>query len=102
GSDDPSAGMLDRVMEGWPHPMKRVDRGEVGPTVAALADEMNQRLKGTAADRGARYLLIHGLQRYREFRRADDDMGFSRRGAERTVSPLEHLQALLRDGPSVG
>ena len=47
-------------------------------------------------------MLINGLHRYREFRRSDDDMGFSRRGAERTVSPLEHLQALLRDGPMAG
>ncbi len=102
GIEEVTAGFLDRVMEGWPHAMKRVDRGEVGPTLAGLADEMNQRLKGTATDRGARYLLIHGLQRFREFRRTDDDMGFSRRGAERTVSPLEHLQAILRDGPGVG
>jgi hypothetical protein len=49
-----------------------------------------------------RYLLINGLQRFREFRRGDDDLGFGRRGAERTVSPLEHLQTLLRDGPPVG
>ncbi len=82
--------------------MKHLDRGEIAPTLAGLVDEMNQRLKGTAADRGLRYLLIHGLQRFREFRRADDDMGFPRRGAERTVSPLEHLQSLLRDGPGVG
>jgi hypothetical protein len=49
-----------------------------------------------------RFLVIYGLQRYREFRRNEDDLGFSRRGADRTVSPLEHLQALLRDGPVVG
>ena len=48
------------------------------------------------------YLVIHGLQRFREFRRADDEFSFGRRGADKTVSPLENLQLLLRDGPGVG
>ncbi len=102
GIDEPNADLLERVLTGWPSAMKRVDRGEIAPTLAGLADELNQRLKGTATDRSNRYLVIHALQRFREFRKADDDMGFSRRGAERTVSPAEHLQTILRDGPGVG
>jgi hypothetical protein len=99
---EPFGGYLKSVMEGWPHPMQSVERANVTTALAALADEMNQRLKGTSTDRSVRYVLINGLQRYREFRRNEDDLGFGRRGAERTVSPLEHLQALLRDGPVVG
>jgi hypothetical protein len=79
-----------------------VERAGLTAAMAGLADEMNQRLKGTSTDRSVRYVLIYGLHRYREFRRSEDDVGFGRRGAERTVSPLEHLQALLRDGPTVG
>ena len=62
---------------------------------------MNQRLKG-AGERGSRYLFIHGIQRFREFRRTEDEMSFGRRGADKIVTPLEHLQSLLRDGPGVG
>jgi hypothetical protein len=99
---EPHAGYLKSVMEGWPQPMELVERVGLATAMAGLAGEMNERLKGTSIERGVRYLLINGLHRYREFRRSDDDLGFGRRGAERTVSPLEHLQALLRDGPSVG
>jgi S-DNA-T family DNA segregation ATPase FtsK/SpoIIIE len=98
----PHFGYLKEVAAGWNQPMTLVERAGLPAALAALSEEMNQRLKGNAGERGARYLLINGLQTYREFRRGDDEVGFGRRGAERTVSPLEHLQALLRDGPVVG
>jgi hypothetical protein len=97
----PHAGYLKMVLEGWPQPTTLVERTGMSAAFGSLADTMNERLKGSG-DRSARYLLINGLQLYREFRRGDDDLGFGRRGAERTVSPLEQLQALLRDGPGVG
>jgi hypothetical protein len=99
---EPSYGYFKEATKGWPQPVELVERAGLAAALAGLAEEMNQRLKGASADRSVRYVLINGLQRYREFRRSDDDMGFGRRGAERTVSPLEHLQALLRDGPAVG
>ena len=98
----PHAGYLKALMESWPGSMAMVERTGITAALAALSEEMNLRHKGTSSDRSERYLLINGLQRYREFRRADDDVGFGRRGAERTISPLEHLQSLLRDGPLVG
>ena len=45
--------------------------------------------------------LVHGAQRYRDLRK-EEDFGFGRRGAERTVPPAELLAAILRDGPPVG
>jgi hypothetical protein len=98
---EPNADYFRAVATGWPQPVEWVERTRLGPALAALAEEMSQRLKGASADRSARYLLINGLHRYRELRRSDDDVGFGRRGTERTVSPSEHLQALLRDGPMV-
>ena len=98
----PYADYLREVLQDWPQPATLVDRNQVAAQLAGLADEMNQRLKGTSTDRSSRYVLLNGLHLYREFRRSDDDLGFGRRGAERTISPLEHLQALLRDGPTVG
>jgi hypothetical protein len=102
GVDEPQHGFLKEAITGWPHRMELVERAALAASLAPLADEMNQRLKGTSRERAVHYLFIHGLQRFREFRRSDDDLGFGRRGADRTVSPLEHLQALLRDGPGVG
>ncbi len=99
---EPTAGYLQEVTTGWPQPMTWWSGPDWRRRWPGWSEEMNQRLKGTSSDRSERYVLINGLQRYREFRRSDDDVGFGRRGAERTVSPLEHLQALLRDGPLVG
>jgi hypothetical protein len=99
---EPQAGYLKALAEGWPH-VRLVERSGVAGELARLSEEMNHRIKGTSSDHSGRYMVINGLHRYREFRRSDDDIGgFGRRGAERTVSPLEHLQSLLRDGPAVG
>ncbi len=97
----PHAGYMKSFLEGWPQPTTLVERAGLVGALGSLTDAMNERLKGSP-DRGSRYLLINGLQLYREFRRADDDLGFGRRGTERTISPLEQLQSLLRDGPGVG
>jgi DNA segregation ATPase FtsK/SpoIIIE-like protein len=99
---EPHFGYLKTAVAGWHQPAVFAERDGLVAALAELAEEMNRRLKGAGSDRGPYYLLINGLQRYRELRRADDDLGFARRGAERTVNPLEHLQALLRDGPAVG
>jgi hypothetical protein len=98
----PHAGYLKSLIEGWPQPMSLVERTGLAAALTVLMEEMNRRLQGSSADRSARYVFINGLHLYREFRRGDDDLGFGRRGAERTISPLEHLQSLLRDGPAVG
>ena len=97
----PYAGYLKSVIADWPQPMTMVERAGLSAALAGLVEEMNRRLQG-GAEQSARYVFINGLQLYREFRRSDDDLGFGRRGAERTISPLEHLQSLLRDGPAVG
>jgi hypothetical protein len=98
----PHAGYLREALAGLPNTTALVERPELASALAALTTEMNARLQGGSSDHGSRYLLINGLHMFREFRRSDDDLGFGRRGAERTISPLEHLQSLLRDGPVVG
>jgi hypothetical protein len=101
GTDEPLSPYLAGMCEGWPHPVQRIARGEVASALAGLAEEVQRRLKGQGAPDRC-YLLIHGLQYFRELRRAEDDFGIGRRGAERTVRPDEYFQTLLRDGPAVG
>src|SRR5262249_17833521 len=96
------AGYLKSVAEHWPQTGALLERPNLAASLNRWVEEMNARLKGAGGDLQPRYLLVNGLHLYREFRRSDDDMGFGRRGAERTISPLEQLQALLRDGPGVG
>jgi hypothetical protein len=44
-------------------------------------------------------MIIHGLQRFRDLRRPDDDYSFGRGGGP---TPAQNFAAILRDGPSVG
>ena len=62
---------------------------------------MSKRLKGETADRSPRFLLVNGLQRFRELRKPDDDFAFGRKG-DKQASPGELFQTILRDGPGVG
>ncbi|HEY1186461.1 MAG TPA: FtsK/SpoIIIE domain-containing protein, partial [Gemmata sp.] len=52
-------------------------------------------------ERAPRFVLIFGVHRFRELRKADDDYSFGRRG-EREPSPAERLTTVLKDGPLVG
>ena len=78
-----------------------VERYTLGPAIGELAEEVGRRLKGGTADRSARFLLVNGLQRFRELRKPDDDFSFGRKG-EKQATPGEHFQTILRDGPGVG
>ena len=98
--DDPNAGLLGRVASALPNPVTFVDRSDLGTALSAVAAEVIARQKGESADKTPCYVFVVGAQRYRDLRK-DDDFGFGRRGADRTVSPGEHLSTISRDGPTV-
>ncbi|MBA4062678.1 MAG: hypothetical protein C0501_03025, partial [Isosphaera sp.] len=75
-------------------------RPGLAAALADLAAEVDRRQKGAAGP--PRFLLVFGLHRLRELRKADDDFSFGRRGAEREPSPAERFAAIIRDGPPVG
>jgi DNA segregation ATPase FtsK/SpoIIIE, S-DNA-T family len=99
--DDPNAGQLGRVAATLPHTIDFVGFGQVAEPIARLGALVAARQKGEQSDRSPRFLMIHGIQRFRELRK-EDDMGFGRRGADRVVSPAEHFGNILREGPAVG
>ena len=70
-------------------------------TLAKLNEEVDSRLNGVTADRSPRFLIVHGLHRLRELRKAEDDFGYGRRG-EKLASPGDQFTAILREGPAVG
>ena len=81
--------------------MQNADLFGIAQTLAELADLVKQRHDRTATDRSTRYLIIQGVQRYRDLRKSDDDFGF-RRGGDKAASPGENFATILRDGPTVG
>jgi DNA segregation ATPase FtsK/SpoIIIE, S-DNA-T family len=99
--EDPHAGYLGRVASALDHGIRLVDRNDMSDALNAVAIEVTARSKRESDDRTPVYVFIHGVQRFRELRK-EDDFGFGRRGAEKTVSPAEHIQTIVRDGPNVG
>jgi hypothetical protein len=100
--EDPLAGYWAKVADGLPHPLTVAAGRDVRDVLAPLADEVKQRHEGGSADRTPRFLIVHGLHRFRDLRKAEDEYSFGRRGGERVVTPAELFATLLRDGPAVG
>jgi DNA segregation ATPase FtsK/SpoIIIE, S-DNA-T family len=113
----PAVGNVFTILDGTPDDSEDADYlpkfaakmpGTIAPprsgTAAALAElvaEIDRRQKGESTDRSPRFLLVFGVHRFRELRKAEDDFGFGRRG-EREPSPAERFNVILRDGPPVG
>jgi hypothetical protein len=100
--DSPLAGYLSRLPELVPHSLKVASWRELPGVLAELAGEVDRRQKEPEAIGPSLYLFIHGLHRFRDLRKAEDDFGFSRRVEEKAASPAKQLGTILREGPAVG
>jgi DNA segregation ATPase FtsK/SpoIIIE-like protein len=100
--DADDAEYLRKVAARLPHPTRTPDRSGLGAALAELATEVDRRQKGETADRSPRFLFVFGVHRFRELRKADDDFGFGRRGADREPTPAERFANVLKEGPAVG
>src|SRR5262249_28508197 len=109
------AGLFARVAATLPHGVRLGDWNDAAMLIADLAAEVERRQKlprasaalGAAA-RGAApstppplYLFVHGLQRFRELRRQEDDFSFSR-SEDQGPSPAKQLVTMLTEGPPLG
>jgi DNA segregation ATPase FtsK/SpoIIIE, S-DNA-T family len=70
--------------------------------IARVAAEVARRGEPEAQNLRPVFLFIHGLQRFRDLRKADDDFGFSRTGEEKQASPAKQFATILREGASLG
>ena len=99
-ADDPNAGLLERIAAALPHEIDRVSFRDAADAITELGTELARRTEDDAERGGNRVLLIHGLQRFRVLRRAEDDFGFSDSDAPPT--PDKTFGTLLREGPEHG
>lgn len=77
------------------------ERSQIPAAIAELFAEYERRQKGETADRSPRFLIVHGLARFRELRKPEDDFGFGRK-SDGPKPPGELFATLLREGPSFG
>jgi hypothetical protein len=98
--DSPVAGVWPRMAETVPHPVEVVGWRGASPVVAALHAEMERRQQSNDVHAARVFVLIQGLQRFRDLRRNEEDFGFS--VADAAPSAAKQFGTLLRDGPGFG
>jgi hypothetical protein len=99
--DVPYAGYLIKVAGALGPKCKIGGRRELPAVVAELAAELNRRLQENIPESPAIFLMVYGLQRFRDLRRPEDDFGFSAQTQEKP-SPASQFSEILREGPALG
>jgi hypothetical protein len=80
------------VMAGW---------REMAGVLSEVAAEVDRRLKERDASGPPMFVLIYGLQQFRDLRRPEDEFSFSsKRGEEK--APARLFASIVRDGPPLG
>lgn len=98
-ADDPHDGFLAQCLKALPHPGQVVDPWAIAATLSELVELISARQSRQTDDRTTHYLLIQGLQRFRDLRRPEDDYSF---GRSSTATPAQNFATILREGPAVG
>jgi hypothetical protein len=101
-ADSPKTGVLARLAEVLPEPVRVTGWREVPAVLGELTAELDRRQQSAGADAPSVYLVLYGLQRLRDLRRQEDDYGFSSGGGAQPATPDKQLVALLREGPALG
>lgn len=98
--DHPFSGRLSQLAAMLPHRAKVGGLRDVGRALEEIAAEIKRRQEGDGADGPEIFLFLHDLARFRDLRRKEDDFSFSRR--EEDAGPPDHLDTVLREGPTLG
>lgn len=99
--DDPLHGMLERVAARLPQVVRLGGWRDAAAIVEEIDTEVERRANESITDAPAWYLVVYGLQRFRDLRKAEDDYGFSMDGKE-SAKPDKRFGHILREGPGFG
>jgi hypothetical protein len=97
--DHPQAGSLARIAAAAPHGIDVGGWRDTGRILSEIGEEVRRR-QDEGGDGPEVFVLIHDLARFRDLRRREDEFSFSRREDE--SSPVDHLDAILREGAGLG
>ncbi len=99
-ADDPKFGYLQTIVAALPHDAKVIPWRDTEEAVRTVAEELARR-QADGDDRQSIYLHIHGLQRFRQLRRDEDDFGFSS-SSDGPVSASKLFATILKEGAPLG
>ena len=93
---------LEKIVSAIPHPATIAGNADLGPLFAQLADELDKRTGAQQAiEAPAVYLLIHGIQRFKGLRHADE-FTVSLDDSATSASPARQLDRILCEGTQLG
>jgi DNA segregation ATPase FtsK/SpoIIIE, S-DNA-T family len=96
------AGTLGRVAAALPHGVRVGGVRDVGTVVGEVAAEVQRRQAAPEGEMAAPvFLVIFGLQRFRDLRRQEEDFSFGRREEEK-ANPAQQLASVLKEGAVLG
>jgi hypothetical protein len=101
-ADAPKTGPLAQLPDVLPEPVRLGGWRDLSGVLAELTAELERRQQAASADAPAVYLVLHGLQRFRDLRRQEDDFSFMSRSEEPSVTADKLLATLLREGSALG
>lgn len=76
------------------------DHRSLSDFMKSMGEELQRRQQAPTEEDPLVFVFIHGLQRLRDLRRAEDDFGFSSRDA--AMTPAQILTHLVREGAGLG
>jgi hypothetical protein len=99
-ADAPTDGPLARLPEVLPHSIRLSGWRDVPAIMTELSTELERRQKEPGAAPSL-YLVLFGVQRLRDLRKAEDDFSFTRK-ADEAANPAQQFATLLRESPPLG
>jgi hypothetical protein len=97
--DSAHTGHFRRLGELIPHGVRVTGWRDTPELVGELSAELDRRQQAHDMQAPSVFVIVQGLQRFRDLRRSEDDFGMSR---EEAPSPAKQFASLLRDGPGFG
>ncbi len=98
--DSPHCGYWSRLAAALPQGVRLGGVRDLPALMGEVAVEVERR-QATGGEAAPWYVFIHGLHRFRDLRKPEDDFGFGRRGDE-PPTPSQQLANVLREGPLLG
>ncbi|MGF1580966.1 MAG: FtsK/SpoIIIE domain-containing protein [Gemmataceae bacterium] len=100
-NEDGATPTLRDVTKLTPQTAQMVNWQELPDIMTTISEEVDRRINTRAHEPAPWFVFVHGLQRFRDLRRDEDDFGFSRDDAA-TSTTAQKFSKLLREGPAVG
>jgi energy-coupling factor transporter ATP-binding protein EcfA2 len=101
-ADDPQANTFTRLAAALPEHFRVASLREKPSVLDRLAEELARRQSDPHQVYPPFFLIVYGLHRFRDLRKAEDDYSFGRRGEDKVVTAAERFAELVKEGPALG